>query len=33
MLIVEIGVAFTVMSIMFLIYAVLSSKGRMRGGL
>ena len=33
MLIVEIGVALTVMSIMFLIYAVLSSKGRMRGGL
>lgn len=33
MLIVEIGVAFTVMAIMFIIYAVLSSKGRMRGGL
>lgn len=33
MLIVEIGVAFTVMAIMFLIYAILSSKGRMRGGL
>ena len=33
MLIVEIGVTFTVMAIMFIIYAVLSSKGRMRGGL
>jgi len=33
MLIVEIGVAFTVMSIMFLIYAVLSSGGEMEGGL
>ena len=33
MLIVEIGVAFTVMSIMFLIYATLSSQGKMRGGL
>lgn len=33
MLIVEIGVAFTVTAIMFTIYATLSSKGRMRGGL
>lgn len=32
-LIVEIGVAFTVAAIMFIIYAVLSSKGRMREGL
>ncbi len=33
MLIVEIGVAFTVMAIMFIIYAVLSSRGRMQQGL
>lgn len=33
MLIVEIGVAFTVTAIMFTIYATLSSKGRMSGGL
>ena len=33
MLIVEIGVAFTVTSIMFVIYANLSSRGRLRGGL
>lgn len=33
MLIVEIGVALTVTAIMFTIYAALSSKGRMRGGL
>ncbi len=33
MLIVEIGVAFTVTAIMFIIYAALSSRGRMTGGL
>ncbi len=33
MLIVEIGVAFTVTAIMFTIFATLSSKGKMRGGL
>ena len=33
MLIVEIGVALTVAATMFLIYAALSSRGRMRGGL
>ena len=33
MLVVEIGVAFTVMAIMFIIYAVLSSRGRMQQGL
>lgn len=33
MLIVEIGVAFTVCTIMFSIYAILSSRGEMRGGL
>jgi hypothetical protein len=33
MLIVEIGVAFTVTSIMFAIYANLASRGRLRGGL
>ena len=33
MLIVEIGVAFTVTAIMFVIYANLSSRGRLKGGL
>lgn len=33
MLVVEIGVAFTVTAIMFTIYAALSSKGKMQGGL
>jgi multicomponent Na+:H+ antiporter subunit B len=33
MLIVEVGVAFTVTAIMFVIYANLSSRGRLRGGL
>lgn len=33
MLVVEIGVAFTVSAIMFLIYANLSSRGRLQGGL